>query len=191
MNTPDAPPSGQLLGYARISTTQQSLTQQQDALRKAGCDRVFADTMSGARDDRPELAALLSYARPGDAVMVVALDRLGRTLAGIFRTVDELAARGVHVVTQREGIDTRTAIGRLFLAFFGGIAEYERTLIMERSAAARQAARDRGIPVGRPAALSVEQIALARRMRASGESVRTIRAALGCARSTLYRALAE
>jgi DNA invertase Pin-like site-specific DNA recombinase len=182
--------TGTLVGYARISTTQQSLDQQHDALTLAGTMRIFSDTMSGARDDRPELAALLDYVREGDTVVVVALDRLGRTLSGIFRTVDQLAAKGVHIRTLREGIDSATPIGRLFMAFFAGIAEYERTLILERSNVARQAARDRGKLPGRPRALNPDQQRTALALRETDHSIPDIMRILGVSRSTLYRYLA-
>ena len=180
-----------LVGYARISTTQQSLDQQHDALTLAGTVRIFSDTMSGARDDRPELAALLDYVREGDTVVVVALDRLGRTLSGIFRTVDQLAAKDVHIRTLREGIDSATPIGRLFMAFFAGIAEYERTLILERSNVARQAARDRGKAPRRPRALTPDQQRTALALRETDHSIPDIMRILGVSRSTLYRYLAQ
>lgn len=182
--------NGQLVGYCRISTDQQSLDQQHDELNKLGVERRFEDRMSGARADRPGLAALLDYVREGDTVVVVALDRLGRTLSGIFVTVTALAERGVNVRSLREGIDTSTTIGRtLLLPIFGAFAEYERTLIAERSAAWRKARRERGLPVGRRAALTPGQEALAGRMKASGESASMIATTLGCSRATVYRAL--
>jgi DNA invertase Pin-like site-specific DNA recombinase len=182
----------ELVGYVRISTTAQSLAQQHDELARLGVVKVFEDKMSGARADRPGLAALLDYVRPGDTIVVVALDRLGRTLAGIFDTVTKLAERGINVRALREGVDTSTTIGRtLLLPIFGAIAEYERTLIAERSAAARQARRARGERVGRAPKLTPQQRALAVRLRAAGESIRTIHETLGCSRATLYRALRE
>lgn len=183
--------SGTLVGYARISTTQQSLDQQHDALALAGTVRVFADTMSGARDDRPQLAAMLDYVRPGDTVVVVALDRLGRTVPGIFRTVETLHASGVHLRTLRENIDSTTPIGKLLMAIFAGVAEYERILIMERSAVARQAARDRGKLPGRPRALDSDQLRTALDLRNAGQSVPDIMRTLRVSRSTLYRYLAQ
>jgi len=180
-----------LVGYARISTTQQSLDQQYDALQTAGVQRIFAEQMSGARDDRPQLAAMLDYVRAGDTVVTVALDRLGRTLSGIFRTVETLHAKGVHLRTLREGIDSSTPIGKLLMPIFAGMAEYERTLILERSNAARQAARDRGKLPGRPRALTPDQLRQAMALRASGESVPGIMRTLGVSRSTLYRYLAQ
>ncbi|MCA1672349.1 MAG: recombinase family protein, partial [Actinobacteria bacterium] len=175
------------LGYARVSTDHQSLDQQHDALTAAGVDRVFIDKMSGTRDDRPGLAALLDYAREGDTVVVVALDRLGRSLAGIVRTVETLTERGVMLRSLREGIDYSTPVGRMVAGIFASLAEYERELIHERAAVAREAARARGKQTGRPRALTADQVRLARRMREAGESVSTIGATLKVSRSTLYR----
>jgi DNA invertase Pin-like site-specific DNA recombinase len=177
-----------VLGYARVSTDHQSLDQQHDALTAASVDRIFSDTISGTRDDRPGLAALLDYAREGDTVVVVALDRLGRSLAGIVRTIETLTERGIMLRSLREGIDYSTPVGRMVAGIFASLAEYERELIHERAAVARQAARARGKQTGRPRALSADQVRLARRMREAGESVSTIRTTLRVARSTVYRA---
>jgi DNA invertase Pin-like site-specific DNA recombinase len=179
------------LGYARVSTGHQTLDQQTDALTAAGCDRIFTDTISGTRDDRPGLATLLGYARDGDTVVVAALDRLGRSLAGIVRTVETLRERGVMLRSLREGIDYSTPVGRMVAGIFASLAEYERELIHERAAVARQAARARGKQTGRPRALTSDQVRIARRMREAGESVSTICTTLRVARSTLYRALGD
>jgi DNA invertase Pin-like site-specific DNA recombinase len=179
------------LGYARVSTSQQTLDQQHDALTAAGVERIFDDKMSGSRDDRPGLAALLDYARQGDTVTVVALDRLGRSLSGIVRTIETLRERGIELRSLREGIDYSTPVGRMVAGIFASLAEYERTLINERAAAARDAARARGKPVGRKHVLSPEQVALAKRMRASGESISTLVETLGASRATIYRVLSE
>jgi len=187
---PAPTPTGTLLGYCRVSTSHQSLDQQLDALHAVGVAKVFTDTGSGARNDRPGLAELMTYTRSGDTVVVVALDRLGRSLSGIVRTVETLGERGVLLRSLREGVDTSTATGRMVLGIFASLAEYERTLIAERAAAAREAARSRGRQVGRPPALTAEQVALAQRMRAHGESVTTICTTLKVGRSTLYRHLA-
>ncbi|HET9255766.1 MAG TPA: recombinase family protein [Pseudonocardiaceae bacterium] len=179
------------LGYARVSTDHQSLDQQHDALVAAEVDRVFTDKISGTRDDRPGLAALLDYAREGDTVVVVALDRLGRSLAGIVRTVETLRERGVMLRSLREGIDYSTPVGRMVAGIFASLAEYERELIYERAAAARRAARARGKQTGRPRALTQDQVRIAQRMREAGEPVSVICTALKVARSTLYRALGD
>jgi DNA invertase Pin-like site-specific DNA recombinase len=177
------------LGYARVSTSHQTLDQQHDALRAEGIERIFDDVMSGTRDDRPGLAALLSYAREGDTVTVVALDRLGRSLSGIVKTVEDLHKRGILLRSLREGIDYSTAVGRMVAGIFASLAEYERALINERAAAAREAARARGKRPGRKPRLSPEQVALAKRMRASGETISTLVGTLGVSRATVYRAL--
>jgi DNA invertase Pin-like site-specific DNA recombinase len=179
------------LGYARVSTSQQTLDQQRDALEAAGVERIFDDKMSGSRDDRPGLAALLDYARPGDTVTVVALDRLGRSLSGIIKTIEQLRERDIELRSLREGIDYSTPVGRMVAGIFASLAEYERTLINERSAAAREAAKARGKRVGRKPVLDTEKVALAKRMRANGESVSTLVSTLGASRATVYRALSE
>lgn len=177
----------QQLGYARVSTSQQTIDQQLDALSGAGVTKTFHDVMSGARDDRPGLLALLDYARSGDCVTVVALDRLGRSLSGIIRTIELLQSRGVVLRSLREGIDFSTAAGRLQAAIFSAMAEYERELIRERATAAREAARARGRQVGRPRALSPSQAETARRMREGGFDITTIARTLGVSRATIYR----
>lgn len=179
---------GTKLGYARVSTTKQTLDQQLDALFANGTERIFTDKLSGTRDDRPGLKELLDYARPGDTVVVVALDRLGRSLTGIVRTLDELRERDIHVVSLREGIDTSTSTGRMVAGIFASLAEYERTLITDRAQAAREAALARGQRAGRKPVLTDEQVEIARRMRTSGESINSIAVAFPKAsRATLYR----
>jgi len=176
------------LGYARVSGSSQTTNQQLDALNEVKVDRIFEDVMSGARDDRPGLRELLGYAREGDVVVVVALDRLGRSLTHIVRTLDELRTRGILVRSLREGIDTSTSTGRMVAGIFASLAEYERSLIIERAAAARAAAIARGQRAGRKPVLSDEQVAIAQRMRKNGESIKSIALAFPTAsRSTLYR----
>jgi DNA invertase Pin-like site-specific DNA recombinase len=179
------------LGYARVSIDHQFLDQQHDALTAAGVDRVFTARISGIRDDRPGLAGLLDYAREGDTVVVVALDRLCRSLVGIVRIVETLGERGVMLRSLREGIDYSTPFGRMVAGIFAWLAEYERELIHERAAVARQAARACGKQTGRPRALTPDQVRIARRMREAGEPVSVICTALKVARSTLYRALGD
>lgn len=179
-----------LLGYARVSTDRQLLDQQHDALTAAGVQRIFTDKQSGARSDREGLTTLLDYARAGDVVVVTALDRLGRSLSGIIRTVEQLTAAGIALRSLREGIDSTTPMGQFLIGIFGSLAQYERSLINERSAAARDAARARGRQVGRPAALTGEQTRQIRALRASGEPVTALVATFGTSRATVYRALA-
>jgi DNA invertase Pin-like site-specific DNA recombinase len=175
-------------GYSRVSTARQTVDAQTDALVAAGAERIFTDTMSGIRDDRPGLKAMLDYAREGDVVVVVALDRLGRSLSGVIRTIEELEKRGIVLRSLREQIDFSTATGRLQAAIFSAMAQYERELIRERAAVAREAALARGMRAGRQPVLTVEQLEVARRMRATGETVRTICATFPQAsRATIYR----
>ncbi|WP_458316479.1 recombinase family protein [Mycolicibacterium brisbanense] len=195
MTATAAPTVGAQLGYARVSTGHQSLDQQVDVLTAAGVDpqRVYSDKLSGTstRNQRPGLAALLDYARPGDAIVVAGIDRLGRNAAEVMSTIRELGERDILIRSLREGIDTGNATGRMIAGVLASLAELELELGRERRAAAREARRSRGQPLGRPKALDNSKAELARRMNASGESARTIANALGVSRATVYRVLAE
>ncbi|MEE6135336.1 recombinase family protein [Mycobacterium sp. 050128] len=186
---------GTTLGYARVSMGHQSLDQQTDALAAAGVDtdRIYTDKLSGTstREQRPGLAALLDYARQGDAIVVVGIDRLGRNAAEVMTTIRELRERGIVLRSLREGIDTSNATGRMVAGVLASLAELELELGRERRSAAREARRTRGQAVGRPKALDVSKVGLAQRMHASGESASTIAATLGVSRATVYRVLAE
>ena len=186
---------GQVLGYVRVSTDHQSLDAQLVALHTAGIDpeRVYRDKLSGAstREQRPGLAALLDYARPGDAIVVVGIDRLGRNAAEVMTTIRELRDREIVLRSLREGIDTSNATGRMVAGVLASLAELELELGRERRAAAREARRARGQAIGRPKALDKSKAALARRMHASGEPVSTIAATLGVSRATVYRVLGK
>jgi DNA invertase Pin-like site-specific DNA recombinase len=183
------------LGYARVSTGHQFLDQQVDALKAAGVDttRVYGDKLSGTptREQRPGLAALLDYAREGDAIVVVGIDRLGRNAAEVMTTIRELGERGIVLRSLREGIDTSNATGRMVAGALASLAELELELGRERRSAARDARRARGQSIGRPKALDESKMALAQRMHASGESASTIATTLGVSRATIYRVLAE
>src|SRR5271170_5290033 len=187
--------TGTQLGYARVSTTHQSLDQQMDALTSAGVDtaRVYTDKLSGTstRQERPGLAALLDYARQGDAIVVVGIDRLGRNASEVMTTIRQLGERGIVLRSLREGIDTANAAGRMVAGVLASLAELELELGKERRTAARDARKARGQSIGRPKALTDSKTALARRMHDSGESAGTIASALGVSRATVYRVLAE
>jgi DNA invertase Pin-like site-specific DNA recombinase len=187
--------TGTQLGYARVSTGHQSLDQQVDALLAVGVEsaRVYSDKLSGAstREQRPGLAALLDYAREGDAIVVVGIDRLGRNAAEVMTTIRELGDRGIVLRSLREGIDTSNATGRMVAGVLASLAELELELGRERRTAAREARLARGQSIGRPKALDASKAALARRMHASGESAGTIAKTLGVSRATVYRVLAE
>lgn len=191
MNTPTSATilAMSIVGYARVSTDHQSLDQQRDALTVAGCERLFTDQLSGVGDNRPGLAALLDYVRAGDTVVVVALDRLGRSLSGIIRTVETLTEAGVLLRSLREGIDYSTATGRMLAGIFAALASYERELMHERAAAARAAARARGRHTGRPPKLTPAQARQIRSLRERGESISDLVAGYGVSRATIYRAL--
>jgi DNA invertase Pin-like site-specific DNA recombinase len=193
ITTPAA--TGAQLGYARVSTGHQSLDQQVDALIAASVDsaRVYSDKLSGTstREQRPGLAALLDYAREGDAIVVVGIDRLGRNAAEVMTTIRELGERGIVLRSLREGIDTSNATGRMVAGVLASLAELELELGSERRAAARAARQARGQHIGRPNALDQKKAALAQRMHTSGESASTIAAALGVSRATVYRVLAD
>ena len=164
-------PTGVQLGYSRVSTGHQSLDQQLDALTAAGVnpDRIYRDKLSGtsSREQRPGLAALLDYARPGDAIVVVGIDRLGRNAAEVMTTIRELRDREIVLRSLREGIDTSNATGRMVAGVLASLAELELELGRERRAAARQARQARGQHIGRPKALDEKKAALALRMHAS------------------------
>jgi DNA invertase Pin-like site-specific DNA recombinase len=183
---------GTRIGYVRVSTISQTFDQQQDALEAAGVIKVFSDTMSGARDDRPGLADLLAYVREGDTVVVWKLDRLGRNLQHILKTVEELTDRGVKLVSVTDGIDSGTAAGRMMIGVLGSLAEYERELTKERTALKRAASRAYGTKFGRPRKVNdADHIATAKRMKADGHTGKDIAKFLGVSRATLYRYLDE
>ena len=180
-----------LLGYARVSTGEQELGLQYDALTAAGCARIFSDTASGALDDRPELARVLDHLRAGDTLVVWRLDRLGRSLRHLIDTVSMLAERGVGFRSLQESIDTTTPGGRLVFHVFGALAEFERDLIRERTNAGLAAARARGRKGGRPSVMTPDKLAVVREMYASGKhTVAAIAAVLGVSRASVYRHLA-
>jgi DNA invertase Pin-like site-specific DNA recombinase len=177
-----------LLGYARVSTHSQGLQPQPDRPAAAGCTRVLEDVVSGRSFDRPGLTALLDYARPGDAVCVVRLDRLGRSLRELLDTVQLLKERGGGFVSLEEKLDTGSAAGELVFHVFGAIAHFERRLIAERTRDGLVAARARGAKPGRPA-IDAEKLAAARALVAAGLSPTRAAAQVGLGRSTVYREL--
>lgn len=177
-----------LVGYARVSTQDQNLDLQHDALTTAGCERVFTDIVSGVKEDRLGLQEALSFMRHGDVLVVWRLDRLGRSLGHLIENVNQLGARGIGFRSLQESIDTTTSGGKLIFHMFGALAEFERDVIRERTKAGLQAARARGRQGGRPRVLEGKKLALARSMYEDmNHSPRDICEALGISRSTLYR----
>lgn len=182
--------SSSIVGYARVSTNHQSLDQQRDALTAAGCERIFSDKLSGAREDRPGLAAMLEYVRPKDTVVVIALDRLGRSLSGDDSHRGDADRGRLLLRSLREGIDYSTPTGWMLAGIFAALAGYERELMHERAAAAREAARLRGRHTGRPARLTQAQAREVCALRNSGESISELVRSYGVSRATIYRACA-
>jgi DNA invertase Pin-like site-specific DNA recombinase len=179
-----------LIGYARVSTQDQTLDLQTDALSHADCEKIFSDTASGAKAERPGLQAAMNHLRPGDTLVVWRLDRLGRTLKHLLATVTELNDRGIGFKSLQEHIDTTTSGGKLIFHVFGALAEFEREVIRERTLAGLQAARARGRFGGRQSlqALDPKKVALARKLYAERSlPVQEICATLQIGRSTLYR----
>ena len=179
-----------LIGYARVSTQDQNLELQNDALAAAGCEKIFTDVASGAVNERAGLADALTHLRSGDVLVVWRLDRLGRSLKHLIETVTALQLRGVGFRSLTEGIETETSGGRLVFHLFACLAEFERAVIQERTQAGIAAARARGRRGGRPAALDADDIALAKRMHADpANSAADICRALNLSKATLYRCL--
>lgn len=179
-----------LIGYARVSTTDQKAELQIDALKAAGCQRVFTDRASGALTSRPQLDRMLDHLREGDVVLVWRLDRLGRSLKNLIALVEDLADRGVGFRSLTESIDTTTANGKLFFSIMGALAEFERELIRERTLAGLEAARARGRVGGRPSKMTPEKLRVAREMYDSKEhTVEAIAETVGVSRKTVYRHL--
>jgi len=179
-----------MLGYARVSTAEQNPDLQLDALRAAGCYRLFVDTASGALDERPELAKILDQLRPADILVVWKLDRLGRSLPHLIDTIGELQRRDVGFRSLQESIDTTTPGGKLIFHLFGALAEFERDLIRQRTLAGLAAARARGRAGGRPPSMTPTKIALARQMYdAQQHSLAEIARTLGVSRASIYRHL--
>jgi DNA invertase Pin-like site-specific DNA recombinase len=180
-----------LIGYARVSTAEQSLELQQDALVGAGCEKVVTEVASGGASVRPGLARALEYLRAGDTLVVWRLDRLGRSLKDLIETVTTLQAREIGFKSLQERIDTTSPGGKLVFHVFGALAEFERELIRERTQAGLKAARARGRTGGRPKAMDAAMIRMAKALlEDESTSVKAVCERLKVSRSTLYRALA-
>jgi DNA invertase Pin-like site-specific DNA recombinase len=177
-----------LVGYARVSTQEQDAELQRVALREAGCERIFEETASGAQRDRPQLAAALEYMREGDTLVVWKLDRLARSLKQLIETVERMDEAGVGFKSITESIDTTTPGGRLIFHIFGALAEFERSMIRERTMAGLATARSKGRIGGRPKALSDDDLAMASTLLANDQiTVKQIANRLGVSPATLYR----
>lgn len=184
---------GRLIGYARVSTTEQDLRLQLDALNKAGCVKVFEDKASGARSKRPGLEACVAALEPGDTLVVWRLDRLGRSMPHLVSLVEELLGNGIGFRSLLDGaLDTTTASGELMFHIFSSLAQFERRLVQERTTAGLAAARARGRLGGRPAITAADpRVAAAKRLHKDHSlSIDDICKTLGISRPTFYRYLA-
>lgn len=183
---------GEVIGYARVSTASQSLAAQIAALEAAGCTKIFDEKASGASGERSALPRLLDYVRAGDVVVVTRLDRLARSVKELLIITEALAKTGANLRSLAEPwADTTSPAGKMVMTVMGGIAEFERQLIIERTATGRQAALENGIRFGRKPALTREQIEAARSLIAQGEPVSKVARMFGVARSTIYKTLTD
>lgn len=177
-----------LIGYARVSTVDQNLALQRAALTEAGCEKIFTEQMSGAVANRPQLADAISYARSGDTIVVWKLDRLARSIKQLIYTIESLRVRGVGFRSLTEALDTTPPQGRLVFHMFGALAEFERSLIRERTQAGLLAAKRAGRTGGRPPKLTDEDIEAARAMLSNPDiGVASVANRLGVSLATLYR----
>jgi DNA invertase Pin-like site-specific DNA recombinase len=180
-------------GYARVSTKEQELGLQTDALVLAGCDEIITEVMTGVNNERPARLDMLSKLRKGDVVIVWRLDRFGRSMKDLMNKMDELSAKGVEFVSLQESIDTTTATGRLIFHIFAAMSEFERNLISERTRAGLAAARSRGKLGGRKRSMTDRQVKTAKRLISGKDPLNReyVAKMLGVSRSTLYRELKE
>src|SRR5438067_4026847 len=177
-----------LVGYARVSTNEQTLDLQKDALEKIGCVKIYSDVVSGAKAERKGLDEALEYVREGDILVVWRLDRLGRSLKHLIETITELNNRKIGFKSIQESIDTTTSGGKLVFHIFGALAEFERDIIRERTQAGLQAARARGRKGGRPKSLTGKKTAMAQALyNDKNNTVDEICKTLNISRATLYR----
>jgi DNA invertase Pin-like site-specific DNA recombinase len=179
-----------LIGYARVSTDDQDLTSQRAELQAAGCSRILDEKKSGIHASRPELARMLDHTRPGDVVTVTRLDRLARSTRDLLDIAEQLQAKGVGLRSLAEPwADTTTPAGRMVLTVFAGIAEFERSLIIDRTRRGREAAKARGVKFGPAPTLTPERLAHARKLLDEGKGMDETARLIGIHRTTLWRGL--
>jgi DNA invertase Pin-like site-specific DNA recombinase len=177
-----------LIGYARVSTTDQNLELQLNRLNAHGCERIYQEKVSGARRDRPELQRMLDHLRPSDTVVVLKLDRLARSTRNLLDIVDHIKSSQASFCSLSEPwADTTSHAGKMIMTIFAGIAEFERDLIRERTSAGRKAALARGVKFGRPKKLSMEKMVFAMQLIEEGKSVFEVADAFGVNKNTIYR----
>ena len=179
------------IGYARVSTGLQNLDLQEDSLKKFGCDKIFTDHMSGAKSNRPGLETAIDFVRAGDILVVWRLDRLGRNMEDLISIVNRLNERGVgfHSLQENITMDKSSSTGQLMFHLFAAFAEFERNLILERSAAGRAAARARGRFGGRPEKLNTNDLDLMKMLIDNGTPIKTVAEKWNVSRTTIYRYL--
>ena len=175
------------IGYARISTQDQKLDLQKQALETAGCKKIYEDVISGSKDQRPGLAMAMEVLRKGDALVVWKLDRLGRSVRQLVNLVAELESKGIHFKSLTDGIDTSTPAGRFFFHIMASLAEMERELIIERTRAGLLAARLNGRKSGRKRQMTESKLEAAKRLLAGGTPAKEVAKNLGLSLPTLYR----
>ena len=177
------------IGYARVSTDEQNLNLQEDALRAAGCEKIFMETASGVSKDRPELRAALTFARDGDTLVVWKLCRLGRSLSQLIQTVEKLNKEGIQFECLSPGMDTTTPSGKMIFGLFAVLAEFERDLLTERTNAGLAAAKARGRVGGRPKAVRSKQVPAIQLAHEEGVNIASIARDFKVSRSTINRVL--
>jgi DNA invertase Pin-like site-specific DNA recombinase len=178
------------IGYARVSTNGQDLALQQEALKAAGCEKVYAEKISGARSDRPQLARMVKALAPGDTIIVTRLDRLARSTLDLLHTVDAVTKAGAGFRSLADAwADSTTPHGKLMLTVLGGLAEFERSLIMARTQAGIERARERGVAFGRPTKLNPNQRRMIAKRYADGETAAALAREFEVGEATVWRAL--
>jgi DNA invertase Pin-like site-specific DNA recombinase len=176
------------IGYARVSTRDQNLDLQLKALKKAGCQKIFREKVSGVTRHRPELQRVLDQVRSGDTIIVWKLDRLARSTRDLLNTMETLNEAGAKFQSISEPwANTTTHAGKMIMTVFAGIAEFERDLIRERTGAGRDAAKERGVRFGRPRKLNEDQVKVASQLLAEGKAVRDIACTFNVHEATIYR----
>jgi DNA invertase Pin-like site-specific DNA recombinase len=189
---PITAPAGRRWGYGRVSTEQQTEAQQRVQLEAAGCDEVITEQISSGKKDRPGLAQVLGALQPGDQLVICKLDRLARSLVELLTIAADLEARGVDLVVLDQAIDTTTPAGRMMFQVLGAVGQFERELAIERTQASVAHRRSIGADLGgRRKSYSLQQLQLGQRLRAEGQSITQIAAALGLSRGTTHRLLQE
>ncbi len=178
------------VGYARVSTLDQNLDGQTEQLRQAGAERIYSEYASGSYDARPELSACLARLEVGDTLIVVGIDRLGRSVSHLVQTVNDLKQRGIHLRSLREQFDTHTAAGELVFTVLGAMAQFERRLISERTHAGLSRARDAGRTGGRPSIMTADRLQLIHQLHDQGLSSGQIAKVIGVSKATVARHLA-